>query len=111
MVLCGMLLMSTLVMAPVTAATGSFVPLSWPWGLVEAMMLAMAVINVISYGLFVYLVTRAGPVFASQMAYVVTLSGVLWGMALFAEQHSLWIWAALLLMMASLTLVKPREGP
>ena len=111
-VLCGMLLMGTLVMAPVVVATGSFVALPWSpfdWGQVELSILGMAAINVISYGLFVYLVTRSGPVFASQTAYVVTLSGVFWGIALFAEQHSLWIWAALLLMMAGLTLVKPRE--
>ena len=112
-VLCGMMIMGALIMAPIVAASGSFFPLPLSlaaWGPVEVMIVAMAAINVVSYGLFVYLVAHAGPVFASQTAYVVTLSGVLWGMALFAEQHSLWIWAALLLMMAGLTLVKPREG-
>ena len=53
---------------------------------------------------------RAGPVFASQTAYVVTLSGVLWGMAIFSEAHSLWIWLSLLLMMVGLTLVRPRKA-
>ncbi len=113
-VTCCMMLMGALVMAPAIVATGSFVPLPWSlvsWGPFEVFLLAIAIINVISYGLYFYLVTRAGPVFASQVSYVVTLSGVFWGMAIFAEQHSLWIWAALLLMMAGLTLVKPREGP
>jgi drug/metabolite transporter (DMT)-like permease len=42
------------------------------------------------------------------MAYVVTLSGIVWGIAIFGEQHSLWIWAALAAMMAALILVTPR---
>ncbi len=107
-ILCGMLLMAALVLAPVVMATHSFVPLSWPLEEVELSIIAMAAINVVAYGLFIYLVSSAGPVFASQMAYVVTLSGIVWGIAIFGEQHSLWIWAALAAMMAGLILVTPR---
>jgi drug/metabolite transporter (DMT)-like permease len=107
-ILCGMLLVAALVLAPVVIATHSFVPLSWPLGGVELAIIGMAAINVVAYGLFIYLVTSAGPVFASQMAYVVTLSGIVWGIAIFGEQHSLWIWAALAAMMAALILVTPR---
>ncbi|MEM7222402.1 MAG: DMT family transporter [Pseudomonadota bacterium] len=108
-VLCGMLLVAALVLTPVVLATGTFTPLPWPWGPVELSVLAMSLINVVSYGLFVYLVTASGPVFASQMAYVVTLSGVFWGMVIYGELHSAWIWAALVAMMAGLALVKPKK--
>lgn len=108
-VLGGMLLVAALILTPIVLVTGNFTPLGWPWGPVEWSIIAMALINVVAYGLFVALVTRAGPVFASQMAYVVTLSGVAWGMALFGEQHSPWIWGALLVMMFGLALVKPRN--
>ncbi|MCZ6859704.1 MAG: EamA/RhaT family transporter, partial [Alphaproteobacteria bacterium] len=47
--------------------------------------------------------------FASQAAYAVTLAGVLWGMALFGERHSPWIWLSLALMLAGLALVTPRK--
>ena len=50
-----------------------------------------------------------GPLFASQSAYVVTLAGVFFGMAIFDEKHSLWVWASLLSMMVGLALVTPRR--
>lgn len=113
--LCGMLIVAGLLLAPIVAATGSFVPLSLSLGTIEICVIAMAVINVLSYGMFVHLVTITGPVFASQMAYTVTISGVFWGMVIFGEQHSAWIWASLVVMLAGLALVKPvtetvREG-
>jgi drug/metabolite transporter (DMT)-like permease len=58
---------------------------------------------------FIWLIGHAGPVFASQVGYVVTASGVLLGMAIYDERHSAWVWAALALMFAGLALVKPRQ--
>ena len=54
---------------------------------------------------------RAGPVFASQTAYIVTLAGVLWGMVIYRETHSVWVWASLVVMFIALSLVRPRETP
>ena len=104
----GMLLISSLALLPAVLATGSFVSLAWPWGTVEWTIAGMAAINVFSYWLFVYLVTATGPVFASQIAYVVTIFGVLWGLIIFEERHSAWIWGALAVMLAGLALVTPR---
>ena len=105
--LCGMLIVAGLLLAPVVASTGTFVPLTFALGTVELCVIAMALINVLSYGMFVYLVTITGPVFASQMAYTVTISGVFWGIVIFGEQHSPWVWASLVFMLAGLALVKP----
>jgi drug/metabolite transporter (DMT)-like permease len=58
---------------------------------------------------FIWLIGQAGPVFASQVGYVVTGSGVVLGMIVYGERHSPWIWAALALMFAGLALVKPRR--
>ena len=66
-------------------------------------------LGVLCYGLFIMLVVRAGPVFASQTAYIVTLSGVFWGILIFGEEHSLWIWASLAVMLIALALVTPRN--
>ena len=38
-----------------------------------------------------------------------TLAGVFWGMAIFEEEHSVWVWASLLSMMVGLALVTPRR--
>jgi len=106
-VLCGMLSAAAVLLAPLVFATGTFTSLAWPWTEVEWAVFGMAVINVLGYGTFIYLVTYAGPVFASQEAYVVTLAGVAWGMLLFGEVHSPWVWGALVAMIAGFALIKP----
>ncbi len=105
----GMLMFTLVFMAPIVFATGTYAVMNWPPAAPEYAIVIMSVINVICYSLFVYLVTRAGPLFASQTAYVVTLSGVAWGMLIFSEEHSMWIWGALLVMMTGLALVKPQR--
>ena len=51
----------------------------------------------------------AGPLFASQTGYVVTLAGVIWGIYLFGETHSAWVWGSVVVMMLGLALVTPRR--
>lgn len=108
-IVAAMLVTASIILLPLVLVTGTFVPLALPWGLVEWSILAMVVANAFSYALFFYLVGISGAVFASQSAYTVTIAGVLWGMAIFGELHSAWIWAALLVMMAGLALVNPRD--
>ena len=108
-VLGGMLITATLIMTPFVLATDTFVPLSWPWGASDWAIIGLAILSVVCYGLFIGLVVRAGPVFASQTAYIVTLSGVFWGILIFGEKHSLWIWASLASMLIALALVTPRK--
>jgi len=109
-VACGMHLMATLILAPVVLVSGSFVALTWPWGQVEWAIVGLSALNASAYSLFIYLVNRAGPVFASQTAYVVTLSGVFWGMAIFGEAHSYWVWLSLAVMLVGLAMVTPRKA-
>ncbi len=108
-VLTGMFVFAVAAMAPFVVYTDSFVPLMWPWTVVEWSIVAMALISVVSYGFFIRLIVFAGPVFASQMAYVVTLSGVFWGIMIYSEDHSHWIWIALTVMMVGLFLVTPKS--
>ncbi len=109
-VLCGLFFTGSVMTGCVAVATGTFTTPAFPFTVVEAAVVLMAAINVLAYGAFIYLVAAAGPVFASQMAYLVTVSGVAWGIALFGEQHSGWIWTAMLVMIAGLALVQPREA-
>lgn len=105
----GMFIAATAIMTPLVISTGAFVPLAWPWGPVEWAIVGMASISVIAYSLFIYLIVHAGPVFASQTAYVVTFSGVFWGVVIFGERHSMWIWVSLAVMLVALMLVTPRK--
>jgi len=105
----GMFVAAALMMLPIVFATGSFVPLAWPLGAAEWATLGLGVNSAICFGLYIYLVNHAGPVFGSQTANVVTLSGVIWGIVIFGDRHSIWIWLSLATMLTALALVAPRE--
>lgn len=109
MIVCGNYLVAAIVMVPVVIATDSFVPLAWPWGTVEWAIVGMAAISAVCYSLFIYLLSYSGAVFATQVAYLVTIFGVTWGMIIFGERHSVWIWLSLAVMLAGLTLIRPRK--
>ena len=64
----------------------------------------------VAYTGYIWLVGRAGAVFASQVAYVVTLGGVLLSALFLGERYSAWVWSALALMIAGLALVQPRRA-
>ena len=83
--------------------------LIWPPDTAGLAIFGISFISAIAYTLYIYVIKITGPLFASQSAYVVTLAGVFWGMAIFKEEHSLWVWASLLSMMAGLALVTPRR--
>ena len=109
MITCGNYLVSSIVLMLVVVASDSFVPLAWPWGAVEWSIAGMAAINAVGYGLFIYLITYAGAVFATQVAYLITISGVAWGIIIFDEQHSVWVWLSLACILTGLTLIRPRK--
>ena len=90
-VACGNYLVSSAILAGLVAVTGTFRPPPWPWGVVEWSIAGMAAINAVCFGLFLYLISYAGAVFSSQVAYLITLSGIAWGVILFDEQHSIWV--------------------
>lgn len=105
---CGRQLAGALIVAPLALATASTVPLFVAWGPLQWTVTAMALGSTFAYTTFLYVIRTAGPIFASQTAYLITIAGVLWGMAIFGERHSPWIWAALAVMLIGLSLVRPR---
>lgn len=106
----GGLLVSSLILIPVVLISDSYVPISIPFGATEWSVFAMAIINCMAYLAFLYLIQHCGAVFASMMGYVVTLAGVVWGIILFNEQHSVYVWTTLGLLLIGMVLVKPREA-
>jgi drug/metabolite transporter (DMT)-like permease len=103
----GMYIAAALIMTPLVIFSGTFVPLAWPLGDVEWAIITLAVCSVAAYSLYIVLIINAGPVFGSQTAYVVTISGVIWGILIFDEHHSIWLWASVFVMMLALFLVRP----
>jgi drug/metabolite transporter (DMT)-like permease len=72
-------------------------------------IIGIAVGSSFAYSMFFYSIKASGPVFASQCAYIVTLSGVIWGIMIFSEQHSTWVWSAVIVMLLGLVLVNPDD--
>lgn len=96
--------------APIVMATDTWVPILVPWTSIEWSLLANSAIHVATYTVYIWLVGRTGAVFASQVAYIVTLAGVFLGMMILNESHHMLVWVALALMMTGLALVQPRKN-
>lgn len=99
--------MAAIILLPITLITGHFILPNWPIGSTELAVAAVSLITVTDYFFFAILIAWAGAVFTSQAAYIVTLSGVLWGMLIFGESHSIWIWAAIICLIMGASLVRP----
>ena len=69
----------------------------------------LGLIGATAYACFVFTVRISGPIFASQVGYLVTMSGIIWGAMIFGETHSAWIWIAFILMMLGLLCINPRK--
>lgn len=112
-VLFGASVIGTLIAIPLAVGTGQFIEPRFPLILADFTMILSSIIHVLVYSGYVWLIGRAGAVFAGQVSYIVTGTGVLWAMLLLGESYSLWIWAALAFMGLGLMLVQPRlaEGP
>ncbi|MDO6459166.1 DMT family transporter [Granulosicoccaceae sp. 1_MG-2023] len=106
--LAGALLIAALLTLPAALAVNGFV---LPWQMSPSALTALSllvVVSAVAYLAFLALVRLSGAVFGSLSTYLITLAGVMWGMLLFGERHSLWIWTAAVLLIGGLVLVTPR---
>ena len=108
--LLGASILGLLALLPILAAAPETrVRFPGPFGPAERAILVGGLLHVACYWGYLRLVGLGGPVYASLVSYVVTLSGVAWGVALLGERHSGWIWSALAVMLAGMALVQPRR--
>lgn len=110
-VLLGASIVGAAMVLPVAVMTGHFIDPRPPWGAPDAAILATALIHAAVYTTYVWLVGRAGPVFAVQVSYLVTGFGVLWAILLLGERYSGWVWSAMAVMLVAMFLVQPRSAP
>lgn len=100
---------ATIMLIPAVFLTNTFFAPSWPLGPTELAIVGLASVTLLDYFFITLLIVWAGPVFTSQAAYVVTLAGVVWGIVIFDDELSMWLWGALAVLMFGLILVRPRE--
>jgi drug/metabolite transporter (DMT)-like permease len=88
-----------------------FSSFNWQWQDVESWnrghsaILFMAAISLIDIYIYFELIRIKGPIYTSHANYVMVVSGVLWGMVIFAERPSSLMWLSAALLIVSLNLV------
>jgi|TARA_B110000263_G_scaffold56658_1_gene48253 drug/metabolite transporter (DMT)-like permease len=106
---CGINLLAALILGIFSYFTDNFMPVPLPVTTLTWTILGISLIGATAYTLFVLTIANSGPLFASQVAFLVTISGVLWGMLIFGETHSSWVWLSLVLMLIGMSLVSPKR--
>lgn len=79
-----------------------------PWPPTELPVAAVwwhGISSAVAYGLYFRIIRLAGPVYMSQVGYLVVVIGVATGMLVLGERHSPWAWAAIALMVGGVALV------
>ncbi|MDF1792957.1 MAG: DMT family transporter [Thalassobaculaceae bacterium] len=102
----GMMATASVCSLPVMLAAGAFHPL-FADGL-NAHDLAMTgqiLITCVAYIMYFEINARSGPVYLSQVSYVVNVAGLFWGFVIFAEVPSPWLWATVVFVFAGVYLV------
>jgi len=94
---------------PLAVGLGVAEPVSWLLTVPGLALAGIAFGSSLAYTMFFYTIKSSGAVFASQCAYIVTLSGVFWGIVIFAEEHSIWVWSSVAVLMTGLMLVTPNN--
>ena len=109
-VLWGASLIGAAVALPLALASGQWVDPRPPYGAADIAQVISATLHVLVYAGYVWLVGQAGPVFAVQISYLVTLFGVFWAKLVLDEAYPPVIWVALGLMLLGMYLVQPRKA-
>jgi len=105
----GMLLSSAVVLFPIALFSDALAPAAMASLPAQMAVVGIVLANTLSYVLFLFLVTHAGPVYAAQCGYLNMVIGVLWGIVIWNETHSMWVWAAVVVLAGGMFLVKEQS--
>jgi len=106
----GTLLAAAAMALPISLAIGEFHILAPPFTDGElTMMLHFVLAGFNFYGVF-ELIRIAGPTYMSQSSFLSVVFGVFFGIVLLGEQHSLYIWMAIALILGGVALVNARNS-
>ena len=95
----GMLLAGAVVLAPVMLVTEKH-DFTNGLSLDDWAIFVATVVMALFHYLFFETIRRAGAVFFAQIDYLIVLAGLTWAVILLGEHPTLWIWVALILMLA-----------
>lgn len=102
-------LLGIILITPLAIGTGQFYNPFAAWSVAENALLVSSFAHALAYAGYIWLVGIAGAVFAAQISYLVTVSGVLSAMVILDERYSGFIWLSLGLVLIGLFLVQPNR--
>lgn len=109
---CGGLVVGGLFMVPAMAVADSWWFFPNGVGRGEWALIGITLINAVGTVIFFEIIRRAGALFASTAVYIETLAAIGWGVLIFGESHSPWVWASVFILLAGLYLVnRVGRGP
>ena len=100
-------IIGALVTAPLSLVTGGWIDMPGAFTSSKQAIVALSIIHAAAYTGYIWLVGKAGPVFSSQVAYVVTVSAMFLSAIFLDEAYSPYTFASLALMITGLILVQP----
>ena len=109
-VLWGASIVGAVIALPLALGSGQWIDPRPPYGAADVAQVISSTLHVLVYAGYVWLVGRAGPVFAVQVSFLVTLFGVFWAKLILDEAYAPTVWAALALMLLGMFLVQPRRA-
>jgi drug/metabolite transporter (DMT)-like permease len=101
----GLLFFAAIYAGVAMIVTGEYWAFPAPFSDADWATIAAMANNALTYVLIFVIIHRAGPVVFSTCNYIATLAGIGFGIWLFGDRPSVWIWAALVLMCVGLFLV------
>ena len=106
-VILGASILGFFILIPIVALNGYWVTPYRVWGPAEFAITLSSLIHSIIYISYIWLIGKAGDIFASQVSYIYTASGIGFSIILLGEGYSLFVWAAVILMLMGLMMVRP----
>lgn len=83
----------------------SFHPIWADFSKRDVILLLYALSMAVAYFMFYKIIALAGAVYLGQVGYIVTLTGVGWGVLFFGETTTLWLWIAIVIVGIGVALV------
>ena len=106
-VILGASILGFFILIPIVALNGYWVTPYRVWGPAEFAITLSSLIHSIIYISYIWLIGKAGVIFASQVSYIYTASGIGFSIILLGEGYPLFVWAAVILMLMGLMMVRP----
>ena len=104
----GMVWFGAIVMLPVCLLADAFHVPSLPLTAPDIAVFGHAIISGFAFFALFEMIRLSGPTFASQLNYLVTLTGVLSGILFFGEAPSWWVWAGTACVVSGVAMVNKR---